>query len=185
MATEDSDRVLRAIEEDSERGYMLIIGPFRGRILAEIVRKVNPKRVLEVGGFVGYSTILMGRELVNGAEMISIEIDEDEAETARRNVEDAKIKPKVQIIAGDASDVIPKISSQFDLVFLDADKHEYLRHLRLVEGKLHKGSVVVADNAGAYSYSMRNYLNYVQNSGNYESRYVPAGNDGIEVSIKL
>jgi len=185
MAMDDSDRVLRAIEEDSKRGYMLIIGPFKGRILAEIVRKVSPRRVLEVGGFVGYSTILMGRELGYDAEIVSIEIDEDEAEAARLNIQEAKIKPRVQVIVGDASDVILKIGGQFDLVFLDADKHEYLRHLQFVEGKLHKDSVIVADNAGISAYSMRDYLNYVRNSGNYESHYVPAGNDGLEISTKL
>ena len=173
MATEDSERVLRAIEEESERGYMPIIGPHRGRILAEMVRKTNPRRVLEVGGFVGYSTVLMGRELGSGAEIVSIEIDEDEAEAARRNIRDAHIKPKVEVLVGDASNLIPKIGGQFDLVFLDADKHEYLRHLRLVEGKLHKGSVVVADNAGISAYSMKDYLNYVRKSRNYESSTSP------------
>ncbi len=185
MATEESDRVLRAIEEESERGYLPIIGPFRGRILAEIVRKASPQRVLEVGGLIGYSTILMGRELGSGAEIVSIEIDEDEAEAAKRNIQDAKIVPEVHVLVGDASSLIPKIGGQFDLVFLDADKHEYLRHLRLVEGKLRKGSVIVADNAGTSAHSMRDYLNYVRKSRKYESRYVPSDNDGLEVSTKL
>ena len=185
MASEESDRVLRAIEVESERSYLPIIGPYRGKKLAEIVRKANPKRVLEVGGLVGYSTILMGRELGSGTEIVSIEIDEDEAEAARFNIRDADIKPEVHVLVGDASDLIPKIGGQFDLVFLDADKHEYLRHLQLVEGKLHKGSTIVADNAGISAHSMRDYLNYVRKSGKYESRYVPAGRDGLEVSTKL
>jgi predicted O-methyltransferase YrrM len=185
MASEKSNGVLRAIEKESERSYLPIIGPERGKILAEIVRKINPQRILEVGGLVGYSTILMGRELGNSAEIVSIEIDEDEAEAAKQNVRDAVIKSEVHVLVGDASDLIPKIDGRFDLVFLDADKHDYLRHLQLVEGKLHKGSTIVADNAGISAYSMRDYLNYVRKSGKYESRYVPAGNDGLEVSTKL
>jgi predicted O-methyltransferase YrrM len=185
MVSEKSDRVLKAIEKESERSYLPIIGPERGKILAEIVRKINPQRVLEVGGLVGYSTILMGRELESGAEIVSIEIDEDEAEAAKQNIRDAGIKPEVHVLVGDASDLIPKINGRLDLVFLDADKHEYLRHLQLVEGKLHKGSTIVADNAGIAAYSMSNYLNYVRKSGKYESHYFPAGNDGLEVSTKL
>ena len=177
--------VLKAIEKASEREYLPIIGPYRGKILAEIVWKLKPKRVLEVGSLVGYSTILMASELDDDAEIVSIEIDEDEAETAKQNIRNAGIKPKVNILVGDASEVIPKIDGEFDLVFLDEDKHEYFHHLQLVEGKLHKGSTVIADNAGISAYSMRNYLNYVRKSGKYESRYIPAGGDGLEVSIKL
>jgi len=55
----------------------------------------------------------------------------------------------------------------------------------MVEEKLHRGSVIVADNAGAYAYSMRNYLDYVRKSGRYESRFIQLGRDGLEVSIKL
>ena len=185
MVSEKSNGVLRAIEKKSEKNYLPIIGPERGKILVEIVRKINPQRILEVGGLVGYSTILMGRELEKSAKIVSIEIDEDEAEAAKQNIRDAGIKPEVHVLVGDASDLIPKINWQFDLVFLDADKHDYLLHLQLVEGKLHKGSTIVADNAGIAAYSMRDYLNYVRKSGKYESRYVPVGNDGLEVSTKL
>lgn len=129
--------------------------------------------------------IFIGKMLESDAEIITIEIDEEEAEIARRNIEEAEIKPKVQVIVGDASDVILTLRGKFDLVFLDGDKSEYLKHLRMVEEKLHRGSVIVADNAGAYAYSMRNYLDYVRKSGRYESRFIQLGRDGLEVSIKL
>jgi predicted O-methyltransferase YrrM len=185
MSSEKSERILKAIEKASERRYLPIIGPERGKVLAEIVRKLKPKHVLEVGSLVGYSTILMARELESDAEIFSIEIDEDEAETARKNIQEAEVKPKVHVLVGDASEIIPKINGEFDLVFLDEDKHEYLRHLQLIESKLHKGSTVIADNAGILAYSMRNYLNYVRNSGKYESHYIPVGGDGLEISKKL
>jgi predicted O-methyltransferase YrrM len=71
------------------------------------------------------------------------------------------------------------------LVFIDADKKEYLKYLRLIEGKLHKGSVVVADNAGIFADQMEDYLDYVRSSGNYESKLVSVGEDGLELSVKL
>ena len=185
MAVTKADEVLRRIEEMAKYRYLPIIGRDRGRILVDLIRRFKPRRVLEVGAFIGYSTILMGKELEYGSEMITIEIDEGEAERARENIRCAEIKPKVRVLTGDALKIIPGLKGGFDMVFLDAAKSQYLNYLRLVEDKLHEGSVVVADNAGSFSYSMRNYLDYVRNSGRYESQFIPAKWDGMEVSIKL
>jgi len=81
--------------------------------------------------------------------------------------------------------VIPKLKGPFDLVFIDADKSEYLDYLRLVEDKLHKGSVVVADNAGIFADQMQDYLDYVRSSQRYKSKFVRIGRDGLEISVKL
>jgi len=180
-----ADEVLRRIEKDAQRTYLPIMGRDRGRVLAEIVRKTKPKRILEVGTLVGYSTIIIAREIGADAEIVTIEIDEEVAEIARKNIEEAEIKPRVEVLIGDALQVIPKVNGKFDMVFLDADKGEYLDCLRLVEDKLRSGSVIVADNAGAYAYSMRRYLDYVRKSGRYESQFMPVGRDGLEVSTKL
>ena len=167
------------------RRWLPTIGPEKGRILVDLIRRNNPKRVLEVGTLVGYSAILMGRELGSDAEFITIEIDEDEAEEARENIAKAGIKARVEVLVGDALKVLPKIDGPFDFVFLDAEKDEYLEYLKLVEPKIHRGTVIVADNAGASAWAMRDYLNYVRNSGRYESRFIKVGWDGMEVSIKL
>lgn len=180
-----AEKILREIEESARRRYLPIIGPLRGGALAKLVAQLKPKRVLEVGTLIGYSTIIIGKELEHDAEIVTIEIDREEAEAARRNIEKAKIKPKVQVIIGDASDVIPTLQGRFDLVFLDGHKSEYLKHLKAIEKKLHQGSMVIADNAGAYAYFMRDYLDYVRNSGHYESRFIQLGKDGLEVSIRL
>jgi predicted O-methyltransferase YrrM len=91
----------------------------------------------------------------------------------------------VQVLVGDAREIIPKLPGSFDMVFLDAEKNEYLQYLLLVENKLHMGSVVVADNAGIFADQMSDYLGYVRSSGRYKSRYLPFGGDGVEVSVKL
>ena len=157
----------------------------KGQILAEVVRETKPKRVLEVGTLIGYSAILMGKELGNDAELITIEIHADEAKRAEENMRKAGIPPTVKVLVGDAIDVIPELEGSFDLVFLDAEKSEYIDYLRLVEDKLHRGSVIVADNAGIFAHQMREYLDYVRSSGKYRSRYVQAGGDGLEISVKL
>lgn len=73
----------------------------------------------------------------------------------------------------------------FDFAFIDAEKSEYFQYLSLAEDKLRKGAVVVADNAGIFADQMRDYLDYVRNSGKYQSRYVQVGGDGLEISVKL
>jgi predicted O-methyltransferase YrrM len=127
----------------------------------------------------------MGKELDEKAEIVTIEIHRDEAELAGENILKANIPPKVKIITGDALVVIPTLKGYFDFAFIDAEKSEYLRYLSLAENKFRKKAVVVADNAGIFAEQMSDYLNYVRNSGKYQSRYVQVGEDGMEISIKL
>ncbi len=171
------------LSEDNET--LPIVGPKKGQVLADVIRAVKPKRVLEVGTLTGYSAILMGKELGNEAHLITIENHTDEAKIAQQNIRKAEILPTVEIMIGDAKEIIPQLEGTFDLVFIDADKKEYFDYLQLVEGKIHNGGVVVADNAGIFANQMRNYLDYVRFSGKYNSRYVPVGGDGLEISVKL
>ena len=189
-----AEKVLREIEDVAKgRSFLPIVGPSRGQILVKVIREIKPKRVLEVGTLIGYSTILMGKELEGDTYLITIEIDINNAKVAKENIRKAEILPTVEVLVGDAIEVIPRLESMFDLVFIDADKTEYLDYLRLIEEKLHKGSVIVADNVE----SAPPYLDYVRSSGKYSSRFVPVGpvtvghhrchcrEDGLEISVKL
>ena len=182
---EKADQILKEIEEKAEIEFMPIVGPERGKVLAEEVKKAKPKRILEVGTLIGYSAILMGRELDKKSRIITIENHAEEAKAAEENIRRAEIPAKVQVIAGDAIQVLPTLKDSFDFVFIDADKTEYFDYLRLVENKLRKGSVIVADNAGFFARQMKDYLDYVRTSGKYSSRYVQVGDDGLEISVKL
>jgi predicted O-methyltransferase YrrM len=179
-----ADKVLKKIESMSERSFLPIVGPEKGHVLVKVIHEVKPTRVLEVGTLVGYSAILMARELESDAHLITIEVHADEAEVARENIKRAQVSLSIDVIVGDAIKVIPKLASKFDMVFIDAEKTEYLSYLRLIERKLHRGSVVVADNAGIFADQMKDYLDYVRSSGKYRSEYVSFGEDGVEVSVK-
>ena len=185
MASSNADEIMRLIEESADRRYLPIIGPDKGRILIDLIHRYKPRRILEVGTLIGYSTILMGRELGRDSEIVTIEIDEHEARQAEENIRRAGIPPTVRVLTGDALKIIPGLAGWFDMVFLDAAKYQYLDYLRLVEDKLMRGGVVVADNVGFSSHSMRGYLDYVRKSGRYKSSFVPVNWDGLEVSIKL
>jgi len=190
MVLNKAEKVLREIEGVARgRKFLPIVGSSRGQILVKVIRKIKPKRVLEVGTLIGYSTILMGKELGSGAHLITIEIDANNAKIAKENIRKAEIPPTVEVLVGDATEVIPRLEGVFDLVFIDADKTEYLDYLRLMKEKLHKGSVIVADNVERAP----PYLDYVRSSGKYSSRFEPVGpvtvdhyrEEGLEISAKL
>ena len=185
VALSIADMILKRIEAAAENQFLPIIGPQKGKYLVDEVRKAKPMHVLEVGTLIGYSAILMGKEMQDDSEIVTIEIHPDEADKASKNILEANIPAKVKIITGNALDVIPTLQGPFDFMFIDAEKTEYLQYLRLAEDKLHRGTVVFADNAGIFATQMRDYLNYVRRSGKYESRYVQVGDDGVEISVKL
>lgn len=185
MTLSKMDRVLKEIEAMTEKKPLPIIRPDKGQVLIKVIHKTKPKRILEIGTLIGYSTILMAKELEADNCMTTIEIHADEAKLARENIERAEVHPRIDVITGDAIKVIPRLIGKFDMVFIDAAKEEYLDYIKLIEKKLHRGSVVVADNAGIFADQMKEYLDYVRSSGKYTSEYIPFSEDGVEVSVKL
>jgi len=186
-----AEAVLREIERMGERNFIPVIGPEKGKILDDAIRASKPRRVLEIGTLIGYSAIRVARLLPRGGRLVCIEKDAHHAEMARMNLERAGLSQRVEIIVDDAKHAIPRLHGTFDVVFIDAEKSEYYTYLKLVEPLLHRGSVVIADNAGVFARDMKDYLSYVRQSGKYESRYYestmefdPNTKDGVEVSKK-
>jgi predicted O-methyltransferase YrrM len=117
--------VLRRLEKMAKNEFVPSIGPVKGRIITEIIKKYNPKNNLEVGTLYGYSAILMATAaaadtLQADGKVITIEIGRSVADIARKNVADAGLSEKINLIVGDALQVIPKLDLKFDLLFLDA-----------------------------------------------------------------
>ena len=179
------DVVLREIEELSKREYLRIIGPEKGKHLVDTVRRFHVRNVLEVGTLVGYSAILTASNLPQDGRVITIERKPDSARLAEENILKAGFADKIEVCIGNGLTVLPRINGRFDMVFLDAAKDEYLKYLKLSEDKLKNGGVVSADNVGTPAHEMRDYLDYVRNSGRYRSEYVDVGFDAVEISTKL
>jgi predicted O-methyltransferase YrrM len=192
---EETRKVLKKLERMAERESLPSIGPVKGKIIADVIQDYKPRRILEIGTLYGYSAILMGSilsEEQNQGKVTTIEIDKESANIARKNIEDAALDKKVEVLYEDALDIIPILHDKFDMVFLDGTKEEYFKYLKLVEKNLEKGAVVVADNVGVFKTSMRDYLEYVRNSGRYNSRTLETElefnsntKDAIEISIKI
>jgi caffeoyl-CoA O-methyltransferase len=189
--TDPADAVMREIEEMGKKSFIPSIGPVKGKILAEAVRKLKPRKILEVGSLYGYSAILITKNSPANAEITTVEKNPEHARITEQNVERAELESQIKVIKGDAMEVLPKLPGPFDLVFLDAEKTQYLDYLKAVEDKLHQGSVVVADNVGVFQDQMQNYLHYVRNTGRYRSRTVETllefsetTKDAMEISEK-
>src|SRR5438093_3097278 len=172
QALDPADAVMREIEEMGKRSFIPSIGPVKGRIIAEVVAKLKPRKILEVGSLYGYSAILIAKNSPAKAEITTVEKNPEHARMTEQNVERAKLEDQIKVVKGDAKEILPTLPGPFDLVFLDAEKTQYLDYLKAVEDKLHQGSVVVADNVGVFQDQMQNYLHYVRNTGRYRSRTV-------------
>lgn len=177
--------MLKEIEKLAKNQFLPIIGEIKGKYLVNTVKRFNVKEVLEVGTLVGYSAILIARDLPADGKVITIEINPESARLAEGNIKKAGLADKVIVHRGDALKMIPTINDSLDMVFLDATKSEYLDYLKLAENKLKKGGVVFADNVKIAARAMQDYLDYVRNSGNYLSEFVDVGFDGVEISTKL
>jgi predicted O-methyltransferase YrrM len=186
-------QVLKSLEKMAEKEFVPSIGPIKGKIIADIIKRYQPEDILEIGTLYGYSAILMANTLSGlDGKVVTIEMDRSTAETARKNIAEAGLLEKIKVIVGNALDNIPKLNQKFQLMVLDAAKIEYLKYLKSAEKKcLEKGAVIVADNVEVSKNKMLDFLEYVRNSGIYRSEtiestleYTPNIKDAIEVSIK-
>lgn len=178
----------------AEKQFIPSIGPIKGKIITGIIQKYKPRSILEIGTLYGYSAILMADTLKGADEkVVTIEIDKSIADIARKNIADASLLDKIDVIVGNALDEIPRLNSKFDLLFLDAAKNEYLKYLELAQkNDLKRGTMVVADNVEISKNEMQDYLEYVRNSTIYKSKtiettveFTPNVKDAMEVSIKI
>ncbi len=187
-----ADDVLYEIERAAPAQGLPIIGPKRGKLLDDVVVAHNPSTILEVGTLVGYSAIRMGRHLKRGQKVTCVELSERMARIAGSNFARAGLGEIIEVIVGDARDVLPKMRGPLDMAFFDAVKEDYLDYLKSVELRLHQGSVVVADNVKSHAKEVAPYLDYVRNSGRYSSAYREAPpnygsgpGDAVEISVML
>ncbi len=123
-----------------------------------------------------------------GGQLFSLEIDPRQVQDTRQNVAKIGLQKTVTVIEGDALKVLPTLSGEFDFVFIDAVKSDYYKYLKLIEPKLKRGAVVVADNVIVSGKAMPDYLDYVKNSPDFDTVIIRSSmekNDGMAVSYKI
>jgi predicted O-methyltransferase YrrM len=163
--------------------------PGDAMMLRILVESSSAKRGIEVGSSTGFGAINMGIafERTRG-HLYTLEIDPRSAEVCRDNLQKVGLENTVTCIQGDALKTLPTLEGQFDFIFIDALKRDYLKYLKLVEAKLKPGSVIVADNVIQSARAMKDFLDYIQNSPDYNTVIIRASmekNDGMSVSYKI
>lgn len=172
-------------ERETERERrMLNITPETGQLLAILVRAMGARRVLEVGTSNGYSTLWLAwaAQAVRG-QVISIERAAHKAAMARANLERAGLASFVTIREGAALDALAGLSGPFDLIFLDADRENYLAYLEGVLPLLRPGGLLVTDNVVSHAHELVEFLARVKSDPTLDSVTLPVGN-GEELTYK-
>jgi predicted O-methyltransferase YrrM len=142
----ERDPVLAEMEELAGAERIPIVEWETGRLLATLVAAKRPRRVLEVGTAIGYSTIHMARELEPGARIVTLERDPRRIAQARDFWARADLADRIELVEGDALESIGGLDGAFDLVFLDAGKTEIDAYLDLLDGRLADDALLVVDN---------------------------------------
>jgi predicted O-methyltransferase YrrM len=173
----------------------MISGPVQGKFLELLVKLLNPKRVLEIGTFTGYSTICMAKGLNESAHLHTIEVNDEIINISKDYFEKAKLAHLITSHLGDALDIIPTIHEMFDFVLVDGDKREYTAYLKCVLPKVNIGGLIIADNVlwsgkvvdpkatDMHTKAIIDFNKYVKNNQSLEKVMLPI-RDGITLIRK-
>ncbi len=138
--------ILKELEEYAEKNSVPIVQPETAKLLETLMCLKRPVRILEVGCAIGYSAILMAQYLNEDGSITTLEWDADMAEVARNNIERAGLSEKITVICNDAKEVLPTLTGEYDVIFLDGPKAHYIYMLNDCIRLLKKGGMLISDN---------------------------------------
>lgn len=166
-------------------------------LLKVLVRMNEPKRIVEVGTAIGYSSILMANE--SEAKVLTMEVDESIAHIARDNIENYGLEDRIDVEIGDAKDLLKNLEGSYDMAFIDAAKGQYKDYFDLIYPHISDGGLIISDNVlfrGMVSdfdacprrqrtlvRKLREYLHYICNTEGLYTSILPVG-DGLAISYK-
>ena len=176
---------------------IMLSGEYQGRLLSLISKIKQPKKILEIGTFTGYATLCLAEGLETSGKIFTIDKNEELIKIQNKYFLKSKYHKNITQYIGDALEIIPKINSKFDLIFLDADKENYNKYLEIIIPKLNKKGILISDNVlwhGKVLSDKNNQdkvtkridtfnKNLVENK-NFQTFMLPI-RDGLSISIKL
>jgi len=174
----------------------MLSGHFQGRLLSMISHMIRPKRILELGTYTGYSALCLAEGLTPEGLLTTIEVNEELKDIADSFFEKSGYRNQIHNIIGVATEVIPQLNEVFDLVFIDADKKNYINYYHLVFDKVRVGGFIIADNVlwsgkvidprarnDASTQMMIDYNDLIHNDDRVEEILLPI-RDGLMVARK-
>lgn len=147
--TENEPELLYDLNRQTHVGVLqprMLSGHFQGRVLSMISNMIQPKRILEIGTYTGYSALCLAEGMQKDGELITIDRNEELEDFVNSYVERSNYDGQIKCIIGDAMKVIPGIEGEFDLVFIDADKTNYLNYYHLIIDRVPSGGYILIDN---------------------------------------
>lgn len=195
-----NSEICNLIEKEAISDDVPIIRKEMGNLLKVLIALKQPKRILEVGTAVGYSSILMSENMPKDCRITTIENYEKRITIARKNFERAGKSDCITLIEGDATQVLSELDGQFDIIFMDAAKGQYINYLPDILRLLPKGGLLISDNVlqdgdivqSKYAVTRRNrtihmrmreYIYMLTHSEDFVTSVVPIG-DGVTLSVR-
>ncbi len=147
-STPEPPALQQLTRETNLKTYMprMLSGHLQGRILSMLSKIIQPKLIVEVGTFTGYSATCLAEGLAADGKLITFEISDEVVVLAQRHFEAAGITDKIETRVGNAAELLQEIGDEIDLVFIDADKENYSVYWDILFPKLRSGGIIIADN---------------------------------------
>ena len=147
--TENEPELLQNLNKETWQKALaprMLSGHFQGRLLAIISKLIRPKAILEIGTYTGYSALCLAEGLQKEGVLHTIDINEELMGLQKKYFDASAYKNNIQQHVGNAIDIIPNLNVKFDLVFIDADKSNYVNYFHAIINKMNSGGVILSDN---------------------------------------
>ncbi len=147
--SEKEPALLAALNKETYQKILLprmLSGHFQGRVLSMLSKLIRPINILEIGTYTGYSALCLCEGMQENGTLHTIDIKEELVDFQRKHFDKSPWGKQIFQYLGEAVDIIPSLESKFDLVFIDADKENYLNYFELILPKMNKGGIILSDN---------------------------------------
>ncbi|MFV8359492.1 O-methyltransferase [Flavobacterium sp. LS1P3] len=141
--------LLAALNKETYQKILLprmLSGHFQGRVLSMLSKLIRPVNILEIGTYTGYSALCLCEGMQETGQLHTIDIKEELVDFQRKHFDKSPWGKQISQHLGEAVDIIPTLDIKFDLVFIDADKENYLNYFELIVPKMNKGGIILSDN---------------------------------------
>ncbi|WP_374505595.1 O-methyltransferase [Flavobacterium sp.] len=147
--SEKEPQHLAALNKETYQKILLprmLSGHFQGRVLSMLSKLIRPTNILEIGTYTGYSALCLCEGMQENGQLHTIDIKEELVDFQRKHFDKSPWGNQIVQHLGEALDIIPTLDMQFDLVFIDADKENYIHYFEMIVPKMNKGSIILSDN---------------------------------------
>ena len=147
--SEDEPELLQQLHRETYQKILqprMLSGHFQGRVLSMISKLVNPKNILEIGTYTGYSALCLAEGMQRDGALHTIDVNEELCDFQRKYFDKSDYGNQIHQHLGSAIDIIPSLDTTFDLIFIDADKGNYVNYFNLIIDKLNPSGIILSDN---------------------------------------